>query len=178
MLFFIAIPVVIYVEYLSPDIISIFAGKGFEPAILLMRVIMAQVLVIGIEQIIVLQLLIPMKQDKVVVKAGILGMITWTILTILLVPKLHGLGTALVWIASETAVMLYAFINIKKILGYGFPWRLFFSSCLESIPYLVFGGIGLLVFHSSLQRLSFISFAFAIYTLILWIRKKKHAQLA
>lgn len=178
MLFFIAIPVVIYVEFLSPDIISIFAGKGFEPSILLMRGIMAQVLVIGIEQIIVLQLLIPMKQDKVVVKAGILGMITWTILTILLVPKLHGLGTALVWIASETAVMLYAFVNVKKILSYGFPWRLFVSSCLESIPYLMFGGIGLIVFHSSLQRLSFISLAFIIYIVILWIRKKKHAQLA
>lgn len=177
-LFFIAIPVVIYVEFLSPDIIYVFAGKGFDPAIPLMQVIMAQVLIIGIEQIIVLQLLIPMKQDKVVVKAGMLGMITWGILSILLVPRLQGLGTSIVWIASETAVMVYAFIHIRKLLSFGFPWKLFIASCLESIPYLIFGGIGIIVFHSSLPRLTFITFVFSIYTVILWLRKKKHTRLA
>lgn len=177
LLFFLGMPVIIFIDFLAPDVVSIFAGKGFEQAILPMRIVMAQVLVIGTEQIFILQLLIPMKEDKIVVKAGLCGVVTWIILSIVLVPKLHSLGTAIVWVAAEFVVMTIASIHVNKVLHFKFPWNLFGKSCIHSFPYVLLGSIGIHIFGNPILRISFITTTFLIYTTYLWQKIKKTAQL-
>ena len=176
LLFFISLPIIWYVEFLAPDIIMIFAGSGFEQAAIPMRIVIFQVLIIGSEQIYIMQLLIPLNKDKKVAVAGLCGVITWAILSTILVPLLHGIGTSIVWIATESVVLLIAIYYIKKAMGYHYPWKLFFLSCIESIPYAVMGGCLLLLVDQTYFRAVLITISFIIYSIFLWHKKKILAQ--
>lgn len=176
MLFFISLPIIWYVEFLAPDIIAIFAGNGFVQAAIPMRIVIFLVLIIGSEQIYIMQLLIPLNKDKIVAVAGLCGVITWAILSTILVPLLHGIGTSIVWIATESVVLLIAIYYIKKTMGYHYPWKLFFLSCLESIPYAIMGGSLLLLVGQTYLRAVFITISFIIYSIFLWRKKKILAQ--
>lgn len=176
LLFFISLPIIWYVEFLAPDIIMIFAGSGFEQAAIPMRIVIFQVLIIGSEQIYIMQLLIPLNKDKKVAVAGLCGVITWAILSTILVPLWHGIGTSIVWVATESVVLLIAIYYIKKAMGYHYPWKLFFLSCIESIPYAVIGGSLLLLVDQTYLRAVLITISFIIYSIFLWHKKKILAQ--
>ena len=49
---------------LSPQIIDILAGSGYEGAILPMQIIMPVVVLTGAAQVCIMQALIPLKEDK------------------------------------------------------------------------------------------------------------------
>lgn len=143
-LFLFTLPLICYVEIFSPDIIHIFAGKGFDGAIMLMRIIMVQLIIIGSAKIVVQQLLVPMRKDWTIVKAGLAGVLVWSLLSVILVPQCHGIGTSIVWIFTELTVLLIALVEVKRTFAITFPLTLFLKACVMSLPYLV---IGYLVFY-------------------------------
>lgn len=61
-LFAFSIPLVIFTIVFAPAIINIIAGKGYEGAILPMRIMMPLMLIIGYEQILIIQALMPLKK--------------------------------------------------------------------------------------------------------------------
>lgn len=138
-LFLFAFPLIIFVELFAPDIIRFFTGNGFEGAILPMRIIILQLIVIGAEKIIVLQLLIPLRKDRTIIIAGIVGVLVWLALTISLVPLFHSIGTSIAWIASELTVLLITSQETRRSLSIDFPIWLFVKSCAFSIPYILLG---------------------------------------
>ena len=139
LLFLFAFPLICFVEIFATDIISLFAGHGFEGAIPCIRIIMLQLIIIGAEKIIVLQLLIPLRKDRTIVKAGVAGVIVWGIFTILLVPRFQSTGTTLVWLAAEMTVLIIACIETKKALSINFPIKLMNMSIIYAIPYMLIG---------------------------------------
>lgn len=167
LLFFFAFPLIWFVELFAPDIIHLFAGSGFEGAILPMRLVMLQLIVIGSEKIVVLQLLIPLRKDRTIVKAGIAGVIVWGILTVLLVPRLQSVGTCLVWLAAETIVLVIAAIEIRRSLDIRFPMGQLCLSALYSLPYLMMGYLVLTMTDQAILRLVVCGVLFAIYALFL-----------
>ena len=172
LLFFIAFPVIIFMELFTPDIILLFAGKGFEQAITPMRIVMIQVLVIGTEQIFILQLLIPLKRDKWVVYSGVAGVAVWAILSAILVPRFHAIGSAIVWVSAELTVLVCASFEVKRVLGFTFPWGYFRKGILIALPYIGFCILSKMVFANVLFQLGGASVLFLIYAAFLWKRVK------
>ena len=113
-LFVFSIPCVIIIEVFAPLIIKIIAGSGYEGAILPLRIIAPLVLIIGIEQILITQSLMPMGKDKAVLINSIIGAIIGIAANLILVPYLASIGSAIVWLLSEIAVMLSAFYFFKR----------------------------------------------------------------
>lgn len=113
-LFIFAIPCVIAIELLAPEIIKIIAGPGFEGAILPLRIVAPLVLIIGFEQILIIQSLMPMGKDKAVLINSIIGAIVGIIANVILVPHLEAVGSAIVWLVSEIAVMCSAIYFLSK----------------------------------------------------------------
>lgn len=107
-LFIFAIPCVLAIEIFAPEIIKIIAGSGYEGAILPLRIIAPLVLIIGFEQILIIQSLMPMGKDKAVLTNSILGAVVGIIANIILVPHLKSVGSAIVWLVSEVVVMCSA----------------------------------------------------------------------
>lgn len=117
-----SIPCVILIELMAPFIINVIAGPGYEGAILPLRIIAPLVLIIGIEQILITQSLMPMGKDKAVLINSILGASVGILANIILTPYLASVGSAIVWVISEIIVMISAYFFFtrewRKIKGY------------------------------------------------------------
>ena len=167
LLFLFSFPIICFVELFASDIICLFAGAGFEGAILPMRIIMLQLIVIGAEKIIVLQLLVPLRKDNTIVKAALAGVMVWALLTILLVPKFSSIGTAIVWVAAETTVLIISTIETKRSLEIRFPFRQLLLSIGIAIPYLLMGGLVLMITHQPIIRILLCMPLFITYASVL-----------
>ena len=113
-LFVFSIPCIIFIEVFEPLIIKIIAGSGYEGAILPLRIISPLVLIIGFEQILITQSLMPMGKDRAVLINSIIGAIVGITANLIFVPYLASTGSAIVWLLSEIAVMLSAFYFFRK----------------------------------------------------------------
>lgn len=99
------IPLVLAIEILAPWIIRVFAGEGYEQAVAPLRIVILQVLVIGCEQIVILQFLIPLRQDLAIVKSALTGVAVWAAGSALLVESYGAVGSAITWVAAESATL-------------------------------------------------------------------------
>lgn len=109
-----SIPVVIIGMCFAPEIIGIISGPGYEGATYPFMIVMPLVFVIGIEQILVMQTLMPLKRDKAILINSVIGAIVGIGLNILLVNQFGSLGSSIVWFFSELGVMLSALYFSKK----------------------------------------------------------------
>ena len=99
-----SVPMILCAEVLSPEIIYVLSGNGYEGAVLPMRIIMPAILLVGVAQVLAVQILMPMRKDKVVLLASILGAVISICVNIFLVHKIYSVGTALVLLCSELTV--------------------------------------------------------------------------
>lgn len=122
-LLYCSIPAILYVEFYAPQIINLIAGSGYDGAIIPMRIVIPLVLIIGYEQVLIIQTLMPLKKDSVIFRNSIIGAVIGVVLNILIVPHLYSIGSALVWLISETIILILAQIAVKKAINQKFPFR-------------------------------------------------------
>lgn len=113
-----ALPVIIIVIALSPSIIQLIAGSEYGESINLLRIAIPLILVIGLEQVLITQLLIPTGNDKSSFNSYLAGAIVGILLNVAIVPYLECLGSIIVWAASELTVMLVAFYYVNRQMDY------------------------------------------------------------
>ena len=128
------VPMVIIGFVFSESIIRIIAGTGFEGAIIPMRIIMPLLLVIGYEQILVIQILMPLKKDKSILVNSVFGALVGLTLNFLIVPLLNSSGSAIVWFSSELTVLLFSQYYVSKYISYSFPFIKLIKRLLWAIP--------------------------------------------
>lgn len=112
-----SLPAIAVTEIFAPLIIRIMAGSGYDGAILPFRLVMPLVLIIGMEQILVIQTLMPLKKDRTILVNSVIGSILGLLLNVILVPKLQSVGSALVWICCELAILLLSAVAVKRYAG-------------------------------------------------------------
>lgn len=129
-----SIPMILCSIALAPQIIHVLSGSGYEGAILPMRIIMPAILFVGIAQIIAMQVLMPMRKDKVLFLASLIGATVSILINIFLVPRMQSIGTAIVLICSEIMVTLvyivYTFRHKLLIL----PYKIVLRNICYSLP--------------------------------------------
>lgn len=130
-------PVIMSCAVLAPDIIYIISGPGYEGAILPMRIIMPAILFVGIAQVLAIQVITPLKKDKVLLSASIAGASLSLILNILLVPNLKSVGSAIVLLCSEFVVTGVYVMYACKVKLVTFPIRLMLEFFITSVPSVV-----------------------------------------
>ena len=109
------LPLIICGVILAPQIILVISGSGFEGAIVPMRIIYPAALSVGIAQVLAIQVLIPLKRDKVLLTASIIGASASLVANIILVPHLGAIGSAIVTLIAESIVTLtYIVYTIRK----------------------------------------------------------------
>ncbi|MCH5235255.1 MAG: flippase [Muribaculaceae bacterium] len=134
LLYAFSIPMIIYTIIYAPDIILLISGPGYEGAITPMRIVMPMMLIIGLSQIAVIQGLMPLKADKTIMINSSIGAIISVTLNLLLIPKLMSVGSALIWVISETIILILAEIALKKLINVSVPINQLFSSLIANIP--------------------------------------------
>lgn len=136
-LFAFSIPTIIITIVMTPEIIGIISGKGYEGAIVPMRIVMPLMLVIGYEQILIIQTLMPLKEDKIILRNSICGALTGILMNLLIVNKLQSVGSALVWVASEIVVLISAQVYLSKHYNILFPFHELIKNIIYNIPLLL-----------------------------------------
>lgn len=131
-------PVIVLSMMFAPQIIAIISGPGYEAAIIPMRIIVPLLLIIGYEQIIILQILTPLRKDKAILLNSMLGGIVGILMNLILVSELRSIGSAIVWIAAEITVLSSGQYFVNKYVGYKFPYLKVFTQVLISIPIALF----------------------------------------
>lgn len=131
---FFSIPMILCSMVFAPQIVYILSGEGYEGAILPMRIIMPAALFVGIAQVIALQVLTPMKQDKILLLASFIGATVSLLINILIVPHIYSVGSAIVLLIAECSVTSTYVIYIlhKKIIH--IHVKLFGDSLLCALP--------------------------------------------
>lgn len=138
LLYPVSLSLILIGELYAPQIITILSGSGYEGAITPFRIILPLILIIGTEQILIVQILTPMRKDKAILINSIVGSVFGLGLNLLLVPHLACTGSAIVWLSSELAVFTSAFIFVSKAVGNVIPVRLFAKNIvLIAIPMLI-----------------------------------------
>ena len=120
----------------APDIVRIVSGEGYEGAVVPMMTVAPLVVVIGLEQIFVVQVMMPMKWDRVILICSTAGAVVGVLLNFLLVKHFLARGSAVVWLVSELVVLSSALYFLITRLHFPFPFRTLLKEILLSLPLL------------------------------------------
>ena len=129
-----SIPVLAWMIIMAPDIVMVISGAEFGGAVAPMIIIAPLLYVVGYEQILVLQTLLPLGKDKVLVRNSIVGAIVGVVLNLALVPFLACIGSSIVWIVTECIILVLSQIAVHKEIHIGFPLWPTLKSVLIYLP--------------------------------------------
>lgn len=114
LVFSVSIPLAVGGVVLAPQIVSILAGPEYGEAVLPMRIIMPNLFIISCAQIWVMQILLPMKRDRLVTISSVCAALVGVALNIVLVGKLSAVGSAIVLVAAELCGDTISFVYAVK----------------------------------------------------------------
>lgn len=135
-LFSLTVPVILFAMMYTREIIDLICGVGYEGAYIPTFIIMPLMFIIGYEQILIVQVLMPAKQDKIVFRNSVFGAITGIVFNVILVKWMQSSGSAITWLFSEIVVLISAQYGVKRLLGLRFPWKQLFLKVLMYLPIL------------------------------------------
>ena len=168
-----SIPLVIFACLCAPEIVRLFAGGGYGGADLPARIMMPLILIIGFEQIFVIQILMPKKRDRSVFINSLVGATVGVLLNILLVRRFHAVGSAIVWICSELAVLVLAAHFSRTQDGIAFPWKKFGREILAYLPAAAAAALLYCLIPQMWWRLGAVALLMAVYVPVYVVFVKK-----
>ena len=153
-LFLVGIPAVFLLMILSPDIVRVISGAGYEGAVVPMRIIAPMLLIAGLDQILIMQIMMPMKQDRRIFVNSAIGAAVGILLNLALVRTMGAKGSAVVWLCAEAAVCIAAMVAVFGKDGITFPGRNVLQMFLLYVPlFFVLFGIGSIPMGNAFLRL-------------------------
>lgn len=129
-----SVPMAVCGVILAPELIYLLCGAGYEGAILPMRIILPALIPVGLAHVLVMMVLMPQKNDKLLLIASMIGALTSIVLNFSIISKSGSIGSAIVLLAAEIIVTgIYLFYSIKSSLV-KLPWRSFVKAIIFTIP--------------------------------------------
>lgn len=114
-------PLFIGLIVLAPSLIHLFCGQSYEPAIRTLIIISPVMLIIGLSNVMGIQVLYPQRKENLVIYSTAVGAVINFSLNCLLIPKYAQDGAAIATVVAETGVTLTMSIIGAKYI----PFRLF-----------------------------------------------------
>lgn len=168
-----AFPIVIYFILYAKESILLLSGDLFGDAVLPMIIIMPTVLLIGITNILGIQILVPLGKEKKVFYAVLAGAVVDLIINSLCIPGMASSGAALGTLMAEIIVLIVQVIILKKyifdLISIIQPRKIFIALVCSSV-----GSFWIKLIHMPLFLVMCISFAmfFGIYCMVLVMLKE------
>ncbi|MDD5832297.1 MAG: flippase [Clostridiales bacterium] len=115
-----AAPMTVFFTIFAYDCIMFLAGNAYGPSVLPMQIIMPTLLLIGLTNIMGIQILVPMGREKVVLHSELAGVVTDLILNLLLIPKMGAVGAAVGTLAAEAVVWIVQIAALRDSILYAY----------------------------------------------------------
>ncbi|MBR7927758.1 flippase [Aerococcaceae bacterium zg-ZUI334] len=102
-----AIPITVFFILNAKETILILSGETFIDAVIPMQVIMPTVLLIGISNLLGIQILVPLQRENEVLRSVALGAVVNLIFNAIFIPMLGATGAAIGTLIAELIVVIY-----------------------------------------------------------------------
>jgi O-antigen/teichoic acid export membrane protein len=112
--FLLASPMMIYFILFAKDGIYFLSGKAYTGSIIPMQIIMPTLLLIGITNILGIQILVPMGKEKVVLYSEIAGAVVDIIINAILIPQYASSGAAIGTLVAEFVVLVVQYYALRN----------------------------------------------------------------
>lgn len=172
--FLIAFPLMLYFMFYAKEGIFFLSGRAYEGSILPMQIIMPTLLLIGISNILGIQVLVPLGKEKTLLYAEIAGAIVDLLINFILIPRFASAGAAIGTLVAEIVVTLVCIWALKdnvtktlKQIHYG---RITIALLLGTVASLWVKMLGL---ESFLTLVISAALFFGVYGVYLLIRKEE-----
>ena len=142
--FLFAFPTIVFLLVAGPHLLNLIVGDGFEGSYLPLRIITPLVLILGIEQILVIQILLAMHCDNTVLKNSFIGAFASLVFNIIMTANMGAVGSAIVWVIAEFVIMGLSMVAIYKKFKYVIPYKRLFAYLASYTPLTL---LSLLVYH-------------------------------
>lgn len=147
---FMSFPICFGLIVLAPSLIHLFCGLEFEPAIRTLQIISPIVIVIGISNLLGLQVLYPLGLIKIVTLSTCVGAAINFTLNLVLIPRLAQDGAAIATVAAETSVVLTLVLIGKSHISFSIVDKRFFRYLVASI---IMGVVCLFIYQIDMNEL-------------------------
>ena len=105
--------------FAKPGVLLV-SGETFYGSIVPMQVIMPTLLLIGITNILGIQILVPTSREKTVLYSEIAGAVIDIIINALLIPTMRATGAAIGTLVAEFVVLVVQYYVLRKEIRYAF----------------------------------------------------------
>lgn len=168
-----ATPLMVYFILFAKEGIFFLSGDAYFGSVLPMQLIMPTLLLIGLSNIMGIQILVPLGREKVVLYSEIAGAIVDLIINWLLIPSMASAGAAIGTLVAETVVTVWQYIALRDTV----------REMYQRVRYLwiligIFLGTVVSIWIKTLEWPEFFSLAgsailfFGIYVLVLTLAKE------
>lgn len=113
----VATPMMVYFMLFAKEGIFFLSGQAYAGSIVPMQIIMPTLLLIGLTNIMGIQMLVPLGKEYIVLYSEIAGVVVDVILNALLIPTMASAGAAIGTLAAEAAVWLVQYIALRKTVN-------------------------------------------------------------
>jgi len=115
--FLVATPLMLYFMLFAKQGIYFLSGSAFEQSIVPMQIIMPTLLLIGVTNIMGIQILVPMGREKVVLLSEVAGAVTNIVINAVLIPQYASVGAAVGTLVAEGVVLIVQYIALKDAIA-------------------------------------------------------------
>lgn len=114
----ISIPATVGLNLLCEPIMLLFSGKEFIPAIPVMKLMNPIIIIISLSNFIGAQIFIPLKKEKITIRAVTIGASVNFILNFILIKYFQAFGAAIASLAAESIVLIHQIIFAKQYFSF------------------------------------------------------------
>lgn len=129
-----SVPLILFVIFYSPELIAIMSGKGYEGAIVPLQIMTPLFFLIGYNQIMVLQTLLPLGKERIILRNATIAAIVGILSNLILTPVYGKIGSSIVLILAELTVLITSQLSVNHYIGIRFPYFRLFKHAILSIP--------------------------------------------
>ncbi|WP_418749313.1 flippase [Faecalibacillus intestinalis] len=173
----VALPLMLFTIFYARDCLIFLSGKGFIDATLAMQIIAPTILLIGLSNLLGIQVLTPLNREKQLVYSVVAGAMADLILNIIFIPKMGAAGAAFGTLVAELVVLLVQIFYLKKLffniaskIQY---WKVIIALILASVISIKLSSfVNMIFFKLLIAGGSF----FAIYGIVLLLLKEKFVK--
>ncbi len=112
--FLISFPMAVYFMIFAKEGIFFLSGDAYGGSIIPMQIIMPTLVLIGFTNIMGIQMLVPLGEEKVVLYSEIVGAVVDLALNAILIPTMASAGAAIGTLVAEVAVFLVQYVALRS----------------------------------------------------------------
>lgn len=144
--FLLATPLLLYFMLYARQGVLFLSGSAYEGSIMPMKIIMPTLLLIGLTNILGIQILVPLGKEMTVLWSEIAGAVANVIVNALLIPHLRSSGAAIGTVVAEAVVLIVQYWALRKQVSDSFKavkyWKIIIGLVLgtaASYWFVMFG---------------------------------------